>query len=82
MQEGCSAIVLEVQACNVTYCLCTNSCYTSIYIKQKCLSVCHVWGRGGREEGRGTRRKGRGREISQMDMMECLGGHEVTEFSN
>ena len=45
-------------------------------IKQKCLSGCHIWRQVAGEAGRVDRKEGR---ISQM---ECLGGHEVTEFSN
>ena len=46
------------------------------------MSVRHVWsedGGGGREGGQegGGQWKG---GISPMDMMECLGGHEVTEL--
>ena len=45
-----------------------------IYIYKTKMSVRHVW--------RGVAGEGRGEGVSQMDMMECLGGHVVTEFSN
>ena len=59
----------------------------AIYIKQKCLCVRQIWrgdsGTGGEsgQEGRGGGGGGQwGGGISQMDMMECLGGHRLSIY--